>query len=341
MIRIGLIGCGNYGCNLLRFLQRMPAYTVTALADSEPNRLEKAAALVLNDVFCTMDYRQLFPHVDAVIVAAPNHLHAGISIAAMEAGLPLYLEKPIATTLEDGLRIAGVQRRLGAKVMIGMQLRYGKVYRRAKELIDQGMVGRPVMAWYKEFRSPFLPGVGGWKIDPERNGGTIAEKNVHHFDLISWYLGQKPVSVMASGGSNAVYSGSGLLDNAIMVLDYDGGARACVGLSLFSAGCDDQIDFYIVGEKGVLTVGRDTVTITPNDAPDTKITVSIRQDLADMGHGGTEFDALNAFAALVERDEVPMTDMESGILTLATSLAAERSVREKRLVRIDEFLDQF
>lgn len=337
-VRIGLIGCGNYGKNLLRFLDKMDCYDVISIADPDQNAARAGAQLLSYSTKLYADDAQLIAarDIDAVIIATPNDQHAEQAIRAMEAGLAVYLEKPIACTIPDCRRVIAAQRHTGARVMVGMQLRYGEVFSKAKELLCQGVIGDVKLLWYREFRGPFFPGADSWRISNEKSGGTIVEKNVHHLDLFNWYADAAPVAVFATGGSDAIYKKSGMLDNAIVTVDYDSGARACVGLSLFSAGCDRDIDFYIVGEHGVMYIGEDTITVKPNTDPTKVVTYKIEQRFADMGHGGTEFSALTAFYALVTRNKAPLTGVYEGLLSVGMALAAQISAAEHREVKLSE-----
>lgn len=340
-IRIGLAGCGIYGTNLLRFLNRMQdRYEVSALMDIDSAVLHSAAALLDSKPELYTNFSDFLENRDleAVIIATPNSVHTEQALAVMEKGLFLYLEKPVACTFADCRKIAKKQQELNANVMIGMQLRYGNVFSKAKELLEAGSIGPVRLIWYREFRSPFFPGSNGWRLHEETSGGTIVEKNVHHLDLFNWYIDSEPVSVFASGGADAVYQGGNMLDNAVVTIEYASGARACLGLSLFSAGCDQDLDFYIVGDEGVMYIFSDHITIKPNSGDTEEIVYAVKQELAELGHGGTEYSALSAFYEFITEGRKPYTGIREGILSVGMALCAQESIKEKRMVLLEEVL---
>lgn len=221
-----------------------------------------------------------------------------------------------------------------------MQLRYGNIFSKAKELLCDGVVGQVKLIWYREFRAPFFPGSNNWRLSEETSGGMIVEKNVHHLDLFNWYMDSTPVSVYASGGSDVVYKGTDVIDNAIVTVEYDSGARACLGTSLFSEGCDQDIDFYVVGDKGVMYIYSDRIIIKPNNGKIKELAYSINQELNELGHGGTEYSALCAFYDFVTQGIKPYTGVKEGLLSVGMALCAQISIREKRRVLLSEILEK-
>ncbi len=338
-IRLGLAGCGNYGRILARFVREVPGLALVAAADVRPQAIEEGS-----DLFAGCAVYQSFQAMlqagglDAVVIATPNDAHAEQAVMAMRAGLSVYLEKPVACCMQDARRVAQTQNQTGAKLMVGMQLRYGAVFQRAKLLLEQDAIGCVRLLWYREFRAPFLPGEGGWRISPERSGGSIVEKCMHHFDLFNWYAQDVPAAVYCSANGDDIYRDTGMADNALIAVDYRGGARGGLGLSLISRGCDADIDFFVVGSRGVLSIGRDRVVVRPNHGDGGELVYPVEQPFAHMGHGGTEFSALTAFQRYVSLDEPPMTGMREGMLATAMALAAQISAQQGRRVSVSEIL---
>jgi predicted dehydrogenase len=339
-VSIGLAGCGTYGRGLLRFFNRMPEYNVAAASDPYMNLYEEATANMDKKPQYYKSAEEMIEKADieAVLLATPNYQHTAQSTQAMKKGLALYVEKPVACTIAECREIATVQKQTNGKLMVGMQLRYSSMATQIKKIIDDGVIGKPILLWYREFRMPFMPGADGWRLSNEKSGGTIMEKNVHQLDIFNWYTNANPVSVMAMGGSDVIYNDIGLLDNAVMIVEYDNGAKGTVGLSLFSAGSDHNTDFYIAGTKGVLKQGKDCLIITPNSEANKTITYDIVQKHSDIGHGGTEYGALKAFHEYVTENKPPLTGINEGLMSVAMALAAQISVAEKRLVKISEIL---
>ena len=227
--------------------------------------------------------------VEAVIVALPNYLHAVAAIAALRRGKHVLLEKPVALTVADCAQLAAAERESGAIVQVGLELRYATVARHLHAAIDGGAIGAPRLAWCHEFRVPFRQKVDDWILAPERSGGTFVEKNCHHFDLLSWFLGSEPARVAAFGGGDVVYRElPGMVDNAWVIVDHDGGQRASLGVSMFSA--FHRLEFGVLGEAGLLTADFVTREVTLTRPDGGKETVTVADPAANRiaEHGGAD-----------------------------------------------------
>lgn len=339
-IKLGLIGCGNYGQNLLCFLKHLEAFKVTAIADTDEQAFFNAVNVADTQIEYYSDYHDLLDKsgVEAVIIATPNDEHAEQAIEAMKKGISIYLEKPIACNIIKCLEVVETQRETGIKAMIGMQLRYGELYQKIKELIDDDVIGKPRMLWYKEFRGPFLAGTGDWRRSFKRTGGTIVEKNVHQFDLFNWYIGCNPVSIFAMSGSNSISIEDEMTDNAVILIRYENGEVGTIGLSLFSQGSEQDVDFVIAGEKGTLSVTNNGITLKKAEKSSSPIFYSVNQQFSKMGHGGTEYNALIAFANYLTKNISPLTGMNEGFISVKMALAAQQSTSDHREVFLNELL---
>ena len=200
------------------------------------------------------------------------------------------------------------------------------MFRQLKESIRSGQIGPVRMMSCKEFRVPFRDGVDNWRRSLERTGGSLLEKNCHHFDLFNWYAESKPVKVSAIGGNRGADADtdSGMLDHAWVNVEYANGARASLGLSLF------QPDGYL--ELG--TLGDDGSAVCTS--PDEKLMIKNRQgeqrydyghlDDCPFDHGGE----VEQHLAFVERirtgrpSEVTPEEIRDAHLICA---AAEHSIR--------------
>jgi len=248
-MRFGLIGYGLFGRCHARCLATTEGVELRAIATtSEANRA--AAAADHADARVLADWRELVAadDIDAVDIVAPNHLHAEMAIAALEAGRHVLLEKPMATTVEDAARIVEAVRRSGRQLSVGHELRLSAQWAPVRRLIEEGAVGAPRYVNLSLFRFPYRPGGGGWRHDPARVGSWILEEPIHFYDLVMWYLEGlgPPVAVNAKG--TAV--GSGMLDNFSSWLTFEGGAYATVTQSL--GGFGHHLVLEIAGSKGAI-----------------------------------------------------------------------------------------
>ena len=168
------------------------------------------------------------PDIDAVAIAAPNHLHARMAIAALEAGKHVLVEKPLATTVEDCDRVVDAVRRTGCLLSVGHELRLSEQWAAVRRLVQEGALGSLAYANLALFRFPYRPGGGGWRNDTARVGSWILEEPVHFYDLILWYMAElgPPTAVLARGSGGR---GSGMTQNFTSILSFAGGAHATIG----------------------------------------------------------------------------------------------------------------
>jgi len=164
-VRVGFIGIGNRGDQLLDAFARQPDVEVAALCDVyEPYLRRDAAAVhprfkamgriprmrtsVAASVPRERDFRRLLERkdVDAVVVATPDHWHALQAIAAMDAGKDLYVEKPLSIALAEGRRMVEAQRRTGRVAQVGLNRRGSPVYQELAPFVRDGLIGKITLA---------------------------------------------------------------------------------------------------------------------------------------------------------------------------------------------------
>src|SRR5215467_780992 len=248
-MRFGLIGYGLWGRHHAAAFAAAPGATLASIACAS-DETAVAAARDFPDVAVERGYRALLarPDVDAVAVVVPNHLHAEIGVAALEAGKDVLLEKPMATTLEGCDRLLAAARASGRVLSIGHELRLSAQYGRVKDLIDTGEIGTPRYLSFSLFRFPFRPGSGGWRYDATRVGSWILEEPVLFFDFTMWYFAAlgDPVSVQALGSSGT--RAAGMADNFTAVLRFPGQGHAVITQTL--AGFEYHQLLHVVGAEG-------------------------------------------------------------------------------------------
>jgi predicted dehydrogenase len=202
-LSIGLIGYGLLG-NLARCAHRPDiGARVVALADVDEEAFPNFREQFGTDTFVTQDYRDLLarPEINAVIILSPDFLHEEHAVAALEAGKAVYLEKPMAITVEgcDHILRAAFQTR--SRLYVGHNLRHHAVMRKLKELIDRGAIGEVKTGWCRHF-----VGYGGdfyfkdWHAERRRTTGLLLQKGTHDIDILHRLCGGYTKRVNAMGG---------------------------------------------------------------------------------------------------------------------------------------------
>ncbi len=362
-IGVGLIGLGGQGGEHLRVLLALGQTKVVALCDAGEETLgrgETAARHSGHEPLTCRDYRRLLedPNVDAVYISVPDDLHQEVAVAALEAGKDVFLEKPIAHTPQAAEAILAAAERNGRILQLGLVYRYAMLYRRLAELAASGQIGRPVMAWCQEFRQPFPD--TPWYHSQERTGGTLNEKDCHHFDLFNWMLGSRPKRVFASGSRSVLVPGGGYLigregdgtpryldygdnvDHASVVVEYESGVMAQLTLCLFLTPADWSHHFYEVGFIGssgrVVTsdAARGLLTVTGGQEGNRHEEIAVREPEGPWTfHPGGVLQHVEFLECVRERRQ-PFASGRVGWEASRVAFAAERSMREGRVVDIAE-----
>jgi predicted dehydrogenase len=190
-IRIGLIGAGGRGSYLGKtyrsIAQESGECEIVAVCDVYEKRRKAAAALHQCESYS--DFREVLlrKDVDAVIVATPDHWHSRIAIAAMESGKDVYLEKPMAHSIEEAQQIVETTRRTKRVVQVGSQTTSADHWHKTKKAIEDGMIGQMVMSQGSYHRNSIE---GEWNDDMDAGAGPdgTGEK---HIDWTTW-LGPAP-----------------------------------------------------------------------------------------------------------------------------------------------------
>jgi predicted dehydrogenase len=205
-LRVGVVGCGARMALLSSTSLAELGVSVVACCDTNPARGSQCRQIFGDEIsFCTQ-LEQLFRQpLDAVFVFSPDHLHEQHAVAALQAGLAVYLEKPMATTVEGCDRILTAAKESGARLFVGHNLRHAGLFRKLKELVDSGIIGRVRSIWYRHFIS-----YGGdaffrdWHADRRNTNSLLVHKACHDLDIIHW-LGGAPTACVAACGNLAVY----------------------------------------------------------------------------------------------------------------------------------------
>ena len=296
--------------------------------------------------------------LDAIIVATPNHTHIDVvrEVLAHGPARHMLIEKPLCTTMEDGTELVAALTGYPRVAWVGMEYRYMPPVARLIEEVGGGTVGQLRMLSIREHRFPFLPKVGDWNRFSRNTGGTLVEKCCHFFDLMRLIVDREPLRVFASGGQEVnhldeSYDGEtpDILDNAYVVVDFEGGVRAMLDLCMFAEQSKNQSEITATGDEGkveaaipasTLTIGRRDRSQLRRD-PARITTSDIHVDagiLAAGGHHGSTFGELSAFARAARNGLPAEVSPLDGLMAVAMGLAAHRSIKEGRPVSLRELI---
>ena len=347
--RFGIIGTGMMGCEHIRNLAQIDAVDVVAIADPyEASRqaARKACAGRFHP-HCYEHYEDLLARedVDAVVVATPNYTHHAVMAAVFQTDKHVLLEKPLATTMADcNALVAQAQRHRGL-VWVALEYRYMAPIAKTLELLPQ--LGAIQMCAIREHRFPFLHKVGAWNRFNRYSGGTLVEKCCHFFDLMNLMVPSTPRRVLASGGQNVNhleerYDGDApdILDNAYVIVEYEGGQRAMLDLCMFAEGARQEQHIVVTGDRGQVeaTVPGTEVFLSDRAAGTHRaIPAPLSPLVREVGfhHGASYLEHL-AFLEALQSGAPARVTVEDGRLAVAIGLAAQQSIATGRPVNLSE-----
>jgi len=332
-LNVGVIGLGRLGRVYATDLaQRVPRARLVAVADLQA---ELAGAFARDHGvprwYATHQDLLGDREVEAVAVISSTSTHREVVIDAARAGKAVFCEKPIAMSLAEAQEMLQAVEGAGVFFQMGFQRRFDLGYVAAKEKVEGGLIGTPVLLTSTS-RDPYRPPLEF--CDPRVSGGLIADMGVHDFDVARMFMGEVR-SVFATGGALAYpeLNSVGDIDNAIISLVFSSGALGVVELSRNAVfGYDIRAEIW--GTKGSLQIGY---------FRETPILVMTAQGITHdvVPHFMQRFERaylaqIQDFVDNVLEDRAPRVSGADAVAALRISLAAGTSLREKRPVEVAE-----
>lgn len=369
-LRYAIIGTGMMGHEHLRNLALVRDNNnldiqATTLIDPDTQMLESACELAIelgNESVATYQRLEDAPldAIDAFVIVTPNFTHHAIISQLLPIGKAILAEKPVCTTLEQCNDLLAQLENYGAPFWVAMEYRYMPPTARFLERLRTGDIGTLRMLSIKEHRYPFLEKVDDWNRFSENTGGTLVEKCCHHFDLMRLMTGAEPVRVFASGAIDVNhleerYQGRvpDILDNALVIVDFDNGVRGALELCMFADAAEPQEQLTAIGELGKLDAyipGPDRfwpdaqerhakVVFSPRDqsAPQVDV-IKVDPTLAAAGdhHGSTYYQHLK-FAFAVRDGAAVEVSADDGVKAVRIGAAAQESIRTGHSIDLRTF----
>jgi myo-inositol 2-dehydrogenase / D-chiro-inositol 1-dehydrogenase len=344
-VNIGIVGCGEVtGQKHLRALLAVPDARVVALADSDRQRLEQVAdrygiAHRYPNIFALLEHLEL----DAVGVCVPAYARAEVAVAAIKAGKHVYLEKPLALSLEDANRIVQAASGRPQKYLMGFHMRWHRLIREARMLVANGSVGSIETVrtlWFSPRQNEGLP---SWRNRRASGGGALVEIGVHCFDLWRHLASAEVEQIFA-----AARDGTRNDEVAAVTARMSNGALT---VGVFSERTSHEIEAEICGAAGRLRVGCqrfDGLEFFPAGSAPGRLSLHLRRmsrflsdlpaGLRGMRNGGDYLDSYRGawrhFCGVIRNGGEVECTIEDGRRALAIALAAVESASTGLSVRV-------
>ncbi len=226
-LRLGVIGLGLRATLAREAHHPGEGSAVVAAADTAPGMFGRAREWFGDDVHVYPDHRQMLAaeELDAVFVITPDHTHEALAVDLLEAGVAVFVEKPLAITTEGCDRVLEAARSGGARLYVGHNMRHMPVVRVMRDLIKRGEIGEVKAVWCRHF-----VGHGGdfyfkdWHADRRNTTSLLLQKGAHDLDVIHWLAGAYTERVTALGALTVygdITDRSGQAPGAVMPDWYD------------------------------------------------------------------------------------------------------------------------
>lgn len=316
MIRVGMIGAGGIARTHAGYLGAMEEVRVAAVIDPVADRAAALAGDCGARVYDRLD--TLLDDVDAVYVCSPPMAHREQVEAAAAAGKHVYLEKPIATTLEEGRAIAAVLSESAVRSMVGFNNRFRPAFRRWQSAVRSGEVGVPLSAWILRAEPSTPPPNSNWRTVPGLLCGITVESASHDIDLVRWVFGE--IDLVAGSTATSLPELEGFDDSVNAVLWVAGGPA--VTLTVCWSSAISMSSRGAVGTDGsICLVGPDMWTISELRRAGTGEAEAVEPidpvEGTDLGYRG----ASEHFLECIREGVAPEVTPHDGLAALEVSLS--------------------
>ncbi len=340
--RVGLIGLGNRSARHLAAFGELASVDVAALSDIQSERMRAKREGPAANAEMYTDYRELIAdgRVEAVVITAPNYLHAEMAIAALRAGKHVLMEKPIGLNYEEAQRVADAARETGGVLAVGMQRYFKAEYRRIIEAVKSGEIGTPYLFALNEYRGDWNPRTWRWtdpvsgRTTPWRHlrslaGSSLLEFSVHSYAFLYEMIG-RPLTYCAATGGAMHWPDRTTEDNIAVIAEYGD-----IRLQHTYCGCAPGATWHmtITGSKGSLQFDQRTAIVRQTGASPREL---------DLGSGESDGRSMEAlmyedFFRAIRDGSKPALNAEFSIEATKLAYAAWTSIDERRIVTDQDY----
>jgi myo-inositol 2-dehydrogenase/D-chiro-inositol 1-dehydrogenase len=332
-LRFGVLGVGRIGkIHIENLVNRIPGTEVVALSDVLPDELASVKAKF--DVpMGYADYKEVvkLPEVDAVVICTPTNTHCQVIMDAAAAGKHVFCEKPIDLGMEKIQRINAEVQKCGIQLMVGFNRRFDPNFLKVHEMVKSGKVGVPQVLKITS-RDPSPP--------PEEylraSGGLFLDMTIHDFDMARYLMGSEVREVYARAQVlvDRVFEKVGDWDTALVTLVFENGALGSIDNSRKAVyGYDQRVEVF--GSEGMVAV--------KNNTPDNHVYLdrvgrhsSLPLNFFMERYTESYLREMQAFVDAVRENQAVPVSGKDGLLAVAIGLAAAKSAKENRPVKLSE-----
>ena len=329
-LRIGLAGLGSMGRNHLRVISNHPETTLVAVADPDPAALGAAAGLTGAAGFADPLEMVRQTNLDGFVIAAPTTAHMPLALAAIERGLGVLVEKPLAATVEDGLAIVNAARKRNVRVQIGHVERYNPAVLEMGRLMRAGWLST-IYAITSRRAGPFPARI--------RDVGVTVDLGTHDVDILCWIAGERPVRVYAETAQRLHASHE---DLTFGLMHFPSGATGFLDVDWLTPA--KRRSLVAVGEEGMFELDYLTqrLSFTRSNVERPQMiggyATTFTGDVAEIPVQSVEplRAQLDEFVRVLRTGQRPYVDAEDGLWAVAIANALLTAASERRPIDLSD-----
>jgi predicted dehydrogenase len=348
-LKIGIIGAGSISEMHFQSYKNNPEVEIYAVSDlNETRAYAKAEAYGASKVFT--DYKELLalPELHAVSICTWNDSHAAISIAALEAGKHVLVEKPLCQKVEEALKVEEAVRRTGRVLQVGFVRRYASNSKVMKQFIDAGDLGDIYYAKATCLRR--LGNPGGWFSDKTRSGGgPVIDLGVHIIDICWYMMGRPKVKSVSANTYNRLGNRSNVKnlsfykaadynadhntveDLANALIRFENGASLMLDVSFTLHAKKDELSVKLFGEKGGAELEPELLLVS--EKYDTILNATPQVDHLSFDFSSAFQNEINHFIDSTLRRVETLSPVEDGVEIMKILCAIYESAEKGREIQ--------
>ncbi len=367
IVNVAILGTGNRASYVVKNLLNDSEKNVKILAVYEPDK-KRAAEMIAHwespdaKICDSTEEAVNFPGVEWILVFSPNACHKEGILAGFKAGKHVFTEKPLATSIEDCLEIYNAHQASKSLFMTGFVLRYAPIYRKAKEILENGVIGKLLSIDANENIAPAHGGyiMMNWRRHTSLAGPHLLEKCCHDLDLLNWLINSLPSKVAGFGSldyfvpenshyadempagtfdswndhhrtkENAFDSDKDLKDTQVAIMRYRNGVK--VQFQATMSNIIPERRMYFSCTEGTMILELYTSTVKYRRMGENQ-TTSI--NFGADGHGGGDNYIMKELYHVMCTGEEPKSSGSEGLESAVTALAIDKAMNEETVVNVE------
>ena len=351
--KMGLIGCGNRGRQLIDSLNNVQEIEVAALCDLLPHKMKLRADQIKSGpkprFFEKVEDLLKMQELDCIAIVTENDSHKDLTIAGFEAGKHVWCEKPLGLTVAECNEIIGAMERTRKVLQVGHQRRHSPEYKALIDVVRSRPLGTPLLSSLYDYRGDWrVPAADEyakgnthyWRLSQKLSGGVVYEMGAHIIDINNWVFDSEPVSIASlQGVNNFTLRQRDSSDHAGVLVNYANGSMMNYGGNLYNYGSQAFDTWFCV--HGTVQMQGTNLSISYGSPPGFPIPQNMpKNEQLPLVTGNREDDGASEqfrhFAKAMEGAAKPFPDAYMGRRCVQILEGSLRAAKEKRVIDVRE-----